>query len=465
MTMANSSARHNKLLEAVMLQDGDFDSELSDFEDIGTPYPRGAHLSDSEISPKLKPGVSAKLASRDRQKHRNKQTADDNMQKGKAESSVEQQLEEFYEERVRSGLKRKETCEDIAYAVTHKVLRKVQTVDDRFRASNLIPHGIPYDGLKAGEPIFFDMILNLSLGLRNTLYVKKDNGGAFVRIQPMSTEFWSDCLTINGCISASKIQHMLRKYVKQAVHILRKYISQGRKEKYPQNLKSLFIDGATGVTLIINRDIKVRVLPAFPIPDSRNGRDCPSSSHVVCCARSSLQHDFLSVGTTSELMSNEKGIETAWRVSFYVAEKNKMRALGEGCRVQLLRILTEIRDNEDALKNLSSYHLKTILFNQSAEMPSAEDWLSEKLSERFFDLLKSIQNCLVTKSCPHFFMKEPEFQSVNLFEGIDDETLTKMADFVGNMIENPEQYLILERNKQRAELWPWEAEFVPIAKD
>eukprot|EP00794_Sanderia_malayensis_P003739 gene3739-4261_t len=470
--MDKKQFKYNKFLEPLMSRGSDIDSELSDFEDVITPRPQGSYLSDNESREGRNRHEEMMNNNKDREQAKNYQTNVNNG--GRSENkSLFEDLEEFFENRVRTSVARKEACEDIGYAVTYKVLRKVQTVDDRFRANSLVPHGIPYDGLRNGEPILLEMILNLPLGLQNTLYVKKDDAevGPFVRVQPMSTELWSDCVTNNGFISASKVQLLLRKYVKQAVHVLRKYMSQGRKEKYPQHLKSLFIDSALGITLVINRDVKVRVLPAFPIPDSRKdvlGMDCPSSSHVVCCPKITIQHDLLSMATESTLLplnANEKRISTAWRISFYFAEKNKLRTIGQGCRMKILRILTEIRDNESELKSLSSYHLKTILFKMSSEISDDAVWSNENIVNRFFDFLNELKSCLIARCLPHFFLREPEFAAVNLLEGMEDKTLDDMVKLLENIIQDPTGYLSAERRKEREELWPWEDDFIPISND
>eukprot|EP00795_Rhopilema_esculentum_P014512 gene14512-5572_t len=469
--MADLGIRH-KVLDAVVSQSKEFDSELSDFEEIGTPYPRGAHLSDNEVnanenghlqnlkdasskdvkipcpttSPKLKASGVAALSSID---------------------LTRKALQRFYEKRVQPGLARKQRCEDIAYAVTHKILRKVQTVDDRFRGNGLVPHGIPYDGLRAGDSIQFEMILNLPLGIRDTLFVKNYGKCPFVRIQPMSGELWKDCITKGGFISASKIQSLLRKYVKQAVHVIRKYISQGKIEKYPKDLKSVFVEGMNGLNLVINRDIHVQILPAFCIPDSRSDfarRDCPSSSHVLCCQKNSMDTTLSSDTTNCPDCSiqNPKDIISAWRISFFVAEKNKMRSLANGCRIQLLRILTEIRDNEEVLKKISSYHLKTILFFQCDEQPDVTEWDQRFLVDRFGDLLKRLKNCLLDGSIPHYFQRQPEFPPFNLLDGICSEELEHMAVLIEQLIQDPLPYLSSEWERKRNEFWPWEDQFDPL---
>lgn len=452
----------HKLLDAVVSQAKDIDSELSDFEDITTPYPRGPHLSDCEQTQNGIPRYESCHSPGKKNRSCSSMTN---------RSALVRELEDFYERRVCTALSRKRACEDIAYAVTHKILRKVQTVDDRFRGTNLVPHGIAYDGLKAGKPIFFEMILNLSLGVKDTLVVAKDDDSTFFRIRPMSGELWKDCMTRSGFILASKVQSLLRKYVKQAVHVLRKYVSQGRTEKYPNGLKSLFIEGATGVCLIINRDIHVRVLPAFCIPDIRNDfkrRDCPSCSHVVCCSKTTTSNGIVSLFSEPQddkgIIEDTKGLGTAWKVSFYVAEKNKMRALSDGCRIKLLRILTEIRDNEDVLNNISSYHLKTLLFHVCDEIPDAETWDQSFIDERYIDLLRKLHWFMSSKSMPHYFMKGSEYPSFNLFEDIPETLLESMAEFIKKMISNPLEILSSDRERQRGDLWPWDPNFDPMTE-
>lgn len=455
-------AKH-KLLSTVASYSKDIDSELSDFEDVITPFPRGCHLSDNEQSP----NASSRFA--------NNQFSS-GTKEGHRRSMAEQrelvrELEGFYERRVCPSLARKRACEDIAYAVAYKVLRKVQTVDDRFRGTNLIPHGITYDGLKAGKPIYFEMMLNLSLGFRDTLVVVKEDASPYVRIKPLSGDVWKDCMSNSGVILASKVQSLLRKYVKQAIHVLRKYVSQGRTEKYPNALKSLFIEGATGVCLIVNRDIHVRVLPAFCIPDIRSDfkrRDCPSCSHVVCSSKTGLDEDITSIlmgPSDNRGVNDAKNAAVAWKVSFYVAEKNKIRALGEGCRIKLLRILTEVKDDEEALDGISSYHLKTLLFYVCDESPDAEEWDEGVIDERHVDLLRKLHHFMVNKSMPHYFMKDSEFPSFNLLEDISETTLHSMIEFVESMISNPLLPLSAQRDILRDDLWPWDPDFDPMAKD
>lgn len=351
------------------------------------------------------------------------------------------QLNEFYENRVRISLERKEICEEIAYNAVHKCFRKIQMVDNRFRANSVVSQGIPYDGLQAEEAIQMDMLVQLSPGRSSAMYTAYDERTGGMRVQPSSEDYsvWEDCITTNGFLSAGKINSLLRKYVKKAVKILNFHIKEGRVDKLPKNLSSISVEKGPVIRVIVNKDISVDILPAFVIPDSRSDpsrRDCPSSSHVVC--KPHVQNEMI------------------WRLSFYVAEKNRIRALSEGCRVQLLRILTEIRDNEDQLKKLSSYHVKTLLFHESDVYPDFHEWSAEKISRRFFGLLERLKKALKEGNLPHYFMQPPDFKQVNLFADLDGKTLSDMLDVVEDIMENPMGVLRTVGRERRQTMWPWE---------
>lgn len=355
------------------------------------------------------------------------------------------QLNEFYENRVRNSLERKEICEEIAYNAVHKCLRKIQSVDDRFRANSLVSHGIPYDGLQAEEAIQMDMIVQLALGPSSALYIALDDRTGGMRAQPASADgnVWEDCLSTNGFISAAKVNKMLRKYLKKAVAVLNMHIKEGKREKLPKNLSSISIDKGPVIRLTINKDISVDILPAFVIPDSRldpSRKDCPSSSHIV--GKQGRQHEMI------------------WRLSFYVAEKNKIRALSDGCRVQLLRILTEIRDNEDQLKKLSSYHLKTLLFHEAEAVSDPAEWSADKITRRFFGLLERLKKSLKDGELSHYFMQPPDFKPVNLFADFDGKTLSDMLDVIDDLSEHPMAPLNTRGRERRMSLWPWEYDLV-----
>ncbi|XP_028397470.1 uncharacterized protein LOC114521292 [Dendronephthya gigantea] len=357
-------------------------------------------------------------------------------------------LNNFYENRVRLGLERKEICEDIAQAVSNKVLKKIETADNRFREKSVLSQGIPHDGLQAEESIHFDMLVQLSFGKSSAVFFRKDDDGG-LHVQPESSTIWKDCLSRNGFLSADKVNKILRYYVGKAVKVLHRYIRKGAKEKLPKRLRSISMKEGTEIVLIVNKDITINLLPAFVLPDSRVDparQDCPSSSHVVC-------RPFLDDSSMKMRMM--------WKWCFFVAEKNRIRALGgPSCRVQLLRILTEMRDTHEGLRELSSYHLKHVLFHETQRLNDVNQWASKHISERFRDLLKRLVGFLEEGNLPHYFMQPPDFEAVNLLEGIDSGTLKEMSGAVLRILQDPLESLSCEGTEQRQSLWPWELELL-----
>lgn len=356
------------------------------------------------------------------------------------------QLYDFHENQARLSLERKEICEEIAYNAVHKCLRKIEAVDNRFRANSLVSQGIPYDGLQAEEPIQMVVLVQLSLGPTTALYMARDPRTGGVRIQPTSTsvKVWDDCQTNNGFIVASKVNVLLRKYIKKAVTMLNLHIKEGHRDKLPKGLTSIQLEPGPVIKLTVNRDISIDVLPAFVNSDYRKDssrKNCPSSSHIVCKAHH------------SELM---------WRLSFYVGEKNKLRAIGTtGCRMQLLRILTEIRDTEDELKPLSSFHLMHLLFHESDAIPDPNEWATDRITARFFGLLNNLKQCLKEGELLHYFMQPPDHESVNLFANFDGKTLSDMYDIVEDIWQTQGMSVLKQQGlERRKSLWPWEYDFM-----
>ena len=358
-------------------------------------------------------------------------------------------LNDFYENRVRLGVERKEICEGIAQAVSDKILRKIETADSRFRGRSVVSQGIPYDGLQAEESIQLDMIVQLSFGQSSAVYFTKDEENDGLHVQPESSTVWKDCLSKNGFLSADKVNQILRHYVSKAVRVLTRYVTEGAKEKLPERMSSISMKDGAEIVLIVNKDITINLLPAFVIPDSRMDparQDCPSSSHVVC---------------RPYIFDSGRKMKMVWKWSFFVGEKNRIRALGTpSCRVQLLRILTEIRDTHEGLKMLSSYHLKHLLFHEA----DITFWSSEKISERFKDLLKRLLNFLQERNLPHYFMQPPDFEAINLLEDIDSDILQGMSEVILRILDDPYESLSCDGTEQRQSMWPWELElFAPSA--
>ena len=113
---------------------------------------------------------------------------------------------------------------------------------------------------------------------------------------------------------------------------------------------------------------------------------------------------------------------------------------------------------------LSSYHLKHLLFHEADRLNDITFWSSEKISERFKDLLKRLLNFLQERNLPHYFMQPPDFEAINLLEDIDSDILQGMSEVILRILDDPYESLSCDGTEQRQSMWPWELElFAPSA--
>jgi len=370
--------------------------------------------------------------------------------------SLADRLDQFYESKVYESLKRKADLEELAYNVIHKIIRKVHTVDSRFRPNSLLSLGMPYDGIHGdnneGRITEFEMMIQLALGTNNSLYMHREKNGKAARIQPVTSNLWQDCMDENSMfISPKRVTRVLRQYVKRTVHVLRKYIDAGKTEKLPDGLQHVELeDQRFKIVLRINNDLRVVLLPAVSIPDSRGDmtrKDLPSTSHVVAL----LQEDQDVTENLDEnnnappplpppilkMHNRNKHVKLQWQYSFFVAERNKMRTISGGCRSKLLRIITEVRDGDAALGRLSPYHLQTMFFYEVDRVQRQRDWKEGKMASRFVDFLRAISKHLECGVCTNYFMNPPDYETINLFDNLRLEDMQAMKKTIDSYIENP----------------------------
>eukprot|EP00111_Clytia_hemisphaerica_P018345 TCONS_00054249-protein len=360
-----------------------------------------------------------------------------------------ERIEAIYDTKIQETLQLKAEYEDLAYSVIHKIIRKAKTVDARFRPNSLVSLGMPYSGIQDSGIIEFEMMLQLCMGTNNSLYLHHERGGKSARIQPVSTSLWQDCMDENSVyISPKRVTRVLRQYVKRAVYVLRKYIDMKKFQKLPEGLTEIYMeDERFKIVLRINQNLRVTLLPAVSIPDSRSDmsrKDIPSTSHVVAIQLPEKSAIPFVVDENNNLPSpipkmKRKGrhIKLVWQYSFFVAEKNKLRTISDGCRIKLLRLLTEVRESESALAKITPYHLQTIFFHETDRLHRRRDWKESKMAARFLDLLRALALTLDKGSCENYFMRAPDYPSDNLYEEIGLKELQVMKKHVESLIENP----------------------------
>lgn len=108
------------------------------------------------------------------------------------------------------------------------------------------------------------------------------------------------------------------------------------------------------------------------------------------------------------------GGQIAWRRSFSLQEKERLLTLDDdnGCRKQVLRVLKVIRYRDGGVGQLTSYHLKTMLFRMADRLSAEAQWKSDCLGERLMDVIGQFEQELSRGVMPNYFLPR-----VNLLDG------------------------------------------------
>ena len=121
--------------------------------------------------------------------------------------------------------------------------------------------------------------------------------------------------------------------------------------------------------------------------------------------------------------------ETLWKLSFKSAEKKKFISLGT-TKFRVLLSLAEMRERDKTLRELSLYHLQTILFHTGDKITDPLKWCTDKIGDRFLDVLGLLEKFLENKNCPHYFLPQ-----ANLFSSMNSVTVSTLKDRVRRMLK------------------------------
>ena len=123
--------------------------------------------------------------------------------------------------------------------------------------------------------------------------------------------------------------------------------------------------------------------------------------------------------------------ENLWLQSTRTQEAEMIRTLEEdgGCRRKILQILKAVCSNQSPLTSLSPYVLKTVLLHMCED---ESEWEEVMMVERFYDVMKCLEQFLEDQCLPHFFHRE-----VNLLEGLSPRQLMKIRKYLMKRLNQP----------------------------
>ncbi|XP_032226788.2 uncharacterized protein LOC5502609 [Nematostella vectensis] len=133
-------------------------------------------------------------------------------------------------------------------------------------------------------------------------------------------------------------------------------------------------------------------------------------------------------------LDKESADSVEWRISFSKAEAALFYSMSPPM-MHCYRIFKAIFYCELTLpKVLCSYYMKTIFLWTCERLPE-EVWDESCLAQVVMGLLDELVHCLVTKSCPHYFIPE-----CNLFEHAHQDFLLDLARKVLEIRAHPDRY-------------------------
>lgn len=172
-------------------------------------------------------------------------------------------------------------------------------------------------------------------------------------------------------------------------------------------------DGKAQIT-VVWQDLTVHMSPACSVTGDRD---------ETCMVSRPYPFD---VDPASDLL---------WRLHF-PARESKILALIEksdrGFRKKSFKILKAIVRQEEGLRGLASYHIKTVLLRSfDLDVDEAERWQRTTIESAFVSLLTDLRDCLDAERLPHFY--EPRF---NLFGNVPSRVLTRWKKRVDVMVQD-----------------------------
>ena len=339
----------------------------------------------------------------------------------KYEEKLTSELNRFYSRHVRQKRAEVKRNKQLAFSVVFKVLINAQVVSDRFTVGEILRSGASYRDLVEKECDRFEFGVPVYLGDNAEFFIHRAEEDGFVRLQLNDCETWEDCLDPDGFLSANLVRSKLHLTIKNALKSLKNNIQEGIDE-FPSDILNVdvFCEGSTIILQINDVDgfLAVELRPTIGI----------SQENLEWCRRFSKSGPpSYVVGIACPIPLSDP--ETLWQLSFLSAEKKKFRSLGT-TKYRLLLTLAEIRERDKTLRELSMYHLQTVLFHVGDEINDPMKWCKENMGERFLDWLRCLEKFLENKNCPHYYMP-----NANLFSTMNAVMIATLKDRVRRMVK------------------------------
>ena len=127
--------------------------------------------------------------------------------------------------------------------------------------------------------------------------------------------------------------------------------------------------------------------------------------------------------------------ETSWRFSFSLAEVELSKLVPDTARKCFLALKIILKDHlQPVVPEISSYHIKTILFNTLEKVPVGF-WAEDNIEECFLTLLAEVRDALLSMKCSHHWLSY-----INLFN-IHANDMQRLAKKVDRIMKDPAPFI------------------------
>ena len=338
----------------------------------------------------------------------------------KYEEKLTSELNKFYSLQVREERIRVKRSKRLAFSVVFKVLINAQVISERFTIGEILRKGTTYGDMIEKESHRFEFGVPVYLDDNDNFFIHRAEEDGFARLQLEDCETWDDCLDSDGFLSASLVRSKLHLTMKGALKNLNNNIEQGIDE-FPSGVDTveIFCEGSTIVLQINDGLLVVELTPTISIPKTTS----------EWCRRFSVKSKPPSHVVAKACRLPMSDPETLWKLSFLPEEKRKFLSLGT-TKYRLFLCLSEMRQRDKTLRELSLYHLQTVLFHVGDQINDPLKWSTEKLGDRFLDILRCLEKFLEDKNCPHYFIPK-----ANLFSCMNVVRISLLKDRVRRLLK------------------------------
>ena len=367
-------------------------------------------------------------------------------------------LNRFYEDDVKMSREETKRNVDIVMPLVDDILTYVHQRDKRFKIQPLHV-GIYYSHLKVSRADEFDYSVVLATPSlvwcsRTPAYYGFDENKQVVRTSvplpspPVGNCFtemreiiaqWDQqrlnegqsCLTVGNDLIHIKVKRRFKQLVGEAVNRpqIRKFVDAKRLSESPAATLSISHPNIAGDC--INVDLAPLIeghlpfRPEFGWP--RSNARWPSGSKI----------DQIKATGIHEVATDP----FYWKSSFVSCEKELLKEIDihKTCRKKTQRIMKKLKESwcpKGMKQELTSYHLKNILFWECENHPYDYDWQHDQLTTRIVSMCYLLVSYIQRGTLPLYF-----HTGVNLFASKDMEVLHQVEHKIMDFIKNPQDYL------------------------